>query len=660
MTPRPKGYLKTSGEARRGGNRYKGFTRMRKVIRKIPTPSNLLGFTLVIGMMGGCNTTVMEADAQKDALFSPVKNVIPFEDRKRRKFDNAVIADLDRDGFQEVIINEHGRHMKVFWNDKGNFSKGPVIANGDVHGAAVGDFDKNGDIDVIITQGGGDGKNPRRPLWVEVTSDREIIDHGDFNYFEPGRGRVSSFLKSPMDQALNLLVTGFATPEQTMGANHYYANMGGGKFKFQEHLPNADRLGFRATTTDFNDDRIDDVVIFGAENVRIAKGNIDGSFTDVTEAAFGDESNILNVTSVTEIDFDNDGDFDLFFSRAEFPFSIETDFNPETRRFAFLTFRKDFLFEDMKIEGDLSLTNLQRTYPNYNIYMGINKTPFSFGDKVNPHGHQDISINPGEAQGWPEGELKGGLYVGHLGDGIWRIGGQTHSRWAAVVERVMSNPTVKESRNMPAVLLENRGGTFYNVTESSGILVDEQTSSAAAADFNNDGHVDLVILRKGDMSSVNEHLLYLNNGDGTFTITENAGIWADEVGTTGGSIEPFDYNVDGNVDIIFSNERGRWHLLKNSGKGERDGNAITLDVSKAELNGLSPLGVAVSVSACGKIVKRKVGSGSAAYSQGLNTKLHFGLGACSEIDTVTLDVQGAVPRTLTSDELSELVIQKTF
>lgn len=587
------------------------------------------------------------------APFEEVFDVIPFENRLRRKFDNVVVSDLDQDGRQDIIINEHGREMRIFWNDGNTFSQGPKIANGDVHGAAVADFDGSGKIDVIITQGGGDGANPRRPLWVEITKDRQIERGTPFDYFEPGRGRTAKFIPSPVDGDLNLIVTGFATPEQfETGANHYYDNVGQGEFKFSGHLPNAARLGFRTSVTDLNGDGIYDALFFGAGKVVVAQGQPDGTFIENTEDVFGELALMSNVHSITEIDFDNDGDNDLFFTRSEFPFQIESFYSPEENRFAFLTFRKDFLFEDLRVQGDLQLENLQRSYPNYDLFMGAEKTPYAFeGD---PHGHQDITIKKDQAEGWPEGELKAGLYVGYLGDDMWRVGGQTHSRWAGAINNVISEPKIEPRKPMRAVLLENIGGKFVDATSRLGIDVNEQATGATAADFDNDGFLDLAVIRYGSKAEINEHILFMNKGGGGFERLDSSGIVADEVGTTGGFIEPFDYNADGIMDVIFSNERGRWHLLKNKMIGAKDNNFLVVNVGSSP-SGKSALGARVKVDACGTSSYRTVGSTSASYSQPMNAALHYGLGGCDLVDKVSIQWADGRSREITNLPANQIV-----
>lgn len=92
-------------------------------------------------------------------------------------------------------------------------------------------------------------------------------------------------------------------------------------------------------------------------------------------------------------------------------------------------------------------------------------------------------------------------------------------------------------------LYRNNGdGTFTDVTGKAGLSPDLYGTAVTAADYDNDGYVDLLVTGYG------RTILYRNNGDGTFTdVTEKAGIKVD-----GWSISStwFDYDRDGCVDLF--------------------------------------------------------------------------------------------------------------
>jgi enediyne biosynthesis protein E4 len=90
----------------------------------------------------------------------------------------------------------------------------------------------------------------------------------------------------------------------------------------------------------------------------------------------------------------------------------------------------------------------------------------------------------------------------------------------------------------------NRNGTFTDVTEKAGVGFKGAGMSAAWADYDNDGQLDLVI------TSFDRIVLYHNNGDGTFTdVTKKAGMDKYRGFWTGAAWG--DYDRDGNVDLFI-------------------------------------------------------------------------------------------------------------
>ena len=71
---------------------------------------------------------------------------------------------------------------------------------------------------------------------------------------------------------------------------------------------------------------------------------------------------------------------------------------------------------------------------------------------------------------------------------------------------------------VPNSLLKNNGdGTFTDITISANIYSEHPTQTASWGDYNNDGWVDLFIGNESGGEEINYSELYHNNGDGTFT-----------------------------------------------------------------------------------------------------------------------------------------------
>ena len=114
----------------------------------------------------------------------------------------------------------------------------------------------------------------------------------------------------------------------------------------------------------------------------------------------------------------------------------------------------------------------------------------------------------------------------------------------------------------PNSLLRNDGGArFRDVTFEAGLGEDHfPTQTAAWADFDNDGDLDLFV---GNESFPSQ--LFRNNGDGTFSdIAEAAGVTNDEIakGAVWG-----DFNGDRLPDLYVSNFGAANRLFRNNGDG---------------------------------------------------------------------------------------------
>ncbi len=107
-------------------------------------------------------------------------------------------------------------------------------------------------------------------------------------------------------------------------------------------------------------------------------------------------------------------------------------------------------------------------------------------------------------------------------------------------------------------LLNNELGKFNDVAESAGITHTGSENAAIFADYDNDGHLDLYVVRKTG------NLLYKNDGDGKFSdVTKVSGTGIKE---SGNSVIFFDPDQEGDLDIYLSNS-GPNKLFRNNADG---------------------------------------------------------------------------------------------
>ena len=176
----------------------------------------------------------------------------------------------------------------------------------------------------------------------------------------------------------------------------------------------------------------------------------------------------------------------------------------------------------------------------------------------------------------------------------------------------------------------NTNGTFTKITAGPVATGEGDSTSAAWADVDNDGDLDLLVMNH---SGQNE-FFYLNNGDGTFTeITQ--GDLVNSGGHSNGAVFT-DYDRDGFLDLFVANysNQNNW-LFRN--KGNSNGWLAVKCIGTA--SNRSAIGAKVRAKAAigGKTFwqLREISNGDGVGNGTLTA--HFGLGDATIIDTLRIE-----------------------
>ncbi len=575
------------------------------------------------------------AQSEPNVVFKEVFKEFPRQEKNLRKWDAPVVADLDKDGYLDLLINDHGFGVQVCWNNKGQFAKPFDVIMGDLHGVSAGDFDMDGNIEVIMSRGGGSGSNARNSKVFRVV-DRAFLPLEDFN--EPlalMRGRTVQFVDLDNDGDLDLLNFAFPDSEKKgQSENYIYENNGQGELILNSALPASKVNGQKVLLTDFNGDTILDIVMYGEGNVKMYQGEKGFSFINVTKKVL--PRDIDDVTGVVEIDYDNDGDLDLYFIRGR-EFEIgETFFDKETNIFGFFTKRGQFQWEDLEVGNVLNLENFQSQWPNNDTYY-IGEASYDYAFQGETHSGKDIRLVNSDALGFPDSvdyKSKKGWYIGYVGNAKWRIAGFLWAPATGIVRGVKNYPKYNHPEGLQDMLLENKGNKYVDVTAKANLSFKEHSMATTISDFDNNGYQDILVVPRGNLVNANQSIIYLNQGDTTFKKLRNHVVISPELGAIGMAVENIDFNNDGKVDVVLGNERGKWHLFQNETSNRN--NYIVIKVGDSPSKRATALGALVTLQT-GKIVQtRKVGATGAQYSLSLNNLIHFGLGPNAK--TVTIKV----------------------
>lgn len=181
---------------------------------------------------------------------------------------------------------------------------------------------------------------------------------------------------------------------------------------------------------------------------------------------------------------------------------------------------------------------------------------------VTSHGVNDspkLLLNDGRG-GFAESSEKAGLQ-GIVGGFNCLHADYDNDGWVDIL--VLRGAWLHESGEIPNSLLKNMGdGTFQDRTKSSGILSFHPTQTASWSDFDQDGDLDLFIGNESSPNSMHACELFENQGDGTFReVAEGRGL---------GQIQEYvkacawgDVDNDGWPDLYLSVLGGSNRLFRN-------------------------------------------------------------------------------------------------
>ena len=436
---------------------------------------------------------------------------------------------------------------------------------------------------------------------------------------------------------------------------HLFRNLGDGTFVRKDNLlpplPNVEIMG--SVFADYDNDGDSDLYLFtdnemmetfdGPANILLKNMLVENGgapipgeplFQDVTVAAgvadlidppLGPDYPAYRATTGGWLDYDRDGFVDLYvthwvwkdpetvgntdrlyrnngdgtFTDVTSECGIHAGEDPSQLRSA-LTFLGAHL--DGDLWPDMYIGNVRDQAPYHHDLVYRNNGDGTFSDISGPHPGPGDDTEADMGIGTADIDLNGtwDIYIADLYN-------------TSLDELPLGNP----------LFLGNGDGTLQdNSAVAAGVDFDASWG-VSFFDADHDGYEDLFVATMPP-----DHLLYMNNQNGTFTeIAAAAGVSGP--GNGRGSATA-DYDHDGDVDLAVVNLNGELKLYRND--TPNNGHWLQTNLH-ATVSNRDAIGTLVKVAIGGKNMMRQVIGGTSAHSQDERTR-HFGLNNSTRVDTV--------------------------
>jgi uncharacterized repeat protein (TIGR03803 family) len=442
---------------------------------------------------------------------------------------------------------------------------------------------------------------------------------------------------------------------------------------------------------DYNNDGYPDLVTCGGLNnvsgkPQLFRNNRDGTFTAVTNGPPVDVP-LANANTAVWVDYDNDGNLDLFigttdsnflyhndgppnysFSRAITGISISN--NPAKVGATCLDFDNDGFVDLFLPTFDASANSRCFLYRNNGD--GTFCLTTNAGDLVNDlassvgcaaadydnDGNIDLFVTGARGRGGPPAPNR--LYHNN-GDGTFSLAVNagsiaTDAGWMGGCAWGDYNndgyPDLFVMGLSSSMLYSNNhDGTFTAISDP--IVLDSPTGwfyignnpiACAWGDYDNDGFLDLFLTDENTTSTgglvLTLNSIYHNNGDGTFTQINTGSPVNEEADSFGGSW--VDYDNDGFLDLFATRGYGRGHYLyHNNLANVGNTNAWLVIKLVGTVSNRSAIGAKVRVKAfyrgASRCQMRQITAGSGYNNGGNELWAHFGLGDATIVDTMRIE-----------------------
>ena len=417
----------------------------------------------------------------------------------------------------------------------------------------------------------------------------------------------------------------FLPDNGTQGGVSLYHNLGG-KFEDVTKKAGFDRLpnGISCTAGDYDNDGFTDLAVSFGDRIALLHNEKNGTFRDLTQQAGivtkdgGAMRGPLNpkaeIIGLTFIDYDHDGDLDLYFARSIGNARLTQLANESGSAGVDLMWRNN---------GNGSFTNVTEATGLSSDAYNLN----SIGTDYNNDRAVDLIVT---------GHKKGPTIFENPREGVFKVSEVAFSGTSVSVSGLDYDhdgwiDLAFTQDGPPGVVLfhNQRGKSLAEVTLPATNWA--RAYGLAAFDYDNDGWVDLVAVGESS-DGKGEIRLFRNLGpDGFRDVTADVGLDKIQLNQPRAVITG-DYDSDGATDLLVTQNHGPAVLLRNEGGNQNHWLRLSL---KGLNDNKSAIGTKIEVFAGANRQKFEL-AGSSGYLGQNSLAINVGLGKATQADVVRM------------------------
>jgi hypothetical protein len=433
-----------------------------------------------------------------------------------------------------------------------------------------------------------------------------------------------------------------------------------------------------AALGDYNNDGWDDILVTGFKNLKLLMNNQEGEFVDVTELA-GLGSVPIRHGGIWG-DLDNDGDLDLVVAH-DLPVIFRNTgngtFEDVSEKAAIPRLEAAIMPACADYDRDGYLDIFFTGYGNRPNMLMRNQGDWTFSQAFPEIFGEDKFSSPGAAWGDYDNDGFPDLFVANVAEPCRLYHNESGGGFVEVAEKAGVDNQKPDSKpddrkyypaysalwedfdndgwldlvvnnfgQAPAFFRNRADGTFENIGASLGLRDPMNGMGLSAADFNNDGYLDLFL-----NNITGTFALYLNQAGTRFRkITREAGLDCQDRSSFGSAWA--DMNHDGAVDFYITNNFSANFLYMNQPYPDQHYLMVRLVGKKSNA---SAIGARVLVQAGDMKMIREVNGGFGDSSQN-SFEVHFGLGKAVRVDRLTIRWPSGIEQEMTDVEADQRLV----